>query len=512
MTTQAQKLTIESMFLASSDLSASQYERKDNNGKACALVKILMAEEIDRIEGNVLGEIVRRGTETWVYLSEGTREMRIIPKQQLPLMVRFAEYGIKTVQSKCTYELVVVATNGIDVTPPAAGKGKIRIDYKPAGSNVVLFGRNIGKTPLVTEDLTPGKYDIEISAPGRKHVKQKVDVPADGIMHIRGTLLSEKEINQAAEDDWEKNLISMWNNNKKFGGAKNGKIVTVSVDGIKVNMVKVDGGEIILGTSPKTQRTVTLPPFFISQTEVTQELWQAVMKDNPSQKKGLKKPVHGVTWEDCQNFIFWLNKKMEVKGITFEMATDAQWFYAAKGGNLSKEFVYSGSNRAEDVGWIYENTVDQKALKPYQSTIDSLLDYNNAKGSGFLTRGYVMTKNKKKAQDIIFMHACSIPDVAQLNPNELDIYDMTGGVSEWCMETSTNGNNSKVNGVCYGGSWLTKETDATLIKQESNDNINLAGLRIVINKEWESIDSMKEKLSDNIKEGMKKYGLREINE
>ena len=203
---------------------------------------------------------------------------------------------------------------------------------------------------------------------------------------------------------------------------------------------------------------------------------------------------------------------MEVKGITFEMATDAQWFYAAKGGNLSKEFVYSGSNRAEDVGWIYENTVDQKALKPYQSTIDSLLDYNNAKGSGFLTRGYVMTKNKKKAQDIIFMHACSIPDVAQLNPNELDIYDMTGGVSEWCMETSTNGNNSKVNGVCYGGSWLTKETDATLIKQESNDNINLAGLRIVINKEWESIDSMKEKLSDNIKEGMKKYGLREINE
>ena len=85
---------------------------------------------------------------------------------------------------------------------------------------------------------------------------------------------------------------------------------------------------------------VTLSSFSIGRYEVTQEEWQAVMGSNPSNFKGVKRPVDNVSWNDCQEFIRKLNA---MTGRRFRLPTEAEWEYAARGGNRSQGYKYSGS-------------------------------------------------------------------------------------------------------------------------------------------------------------------------
>ena len=127
---------------------------------------------------------------------------------------------------------------------------------------------------------------------------------------------------------------------------------------------------------------VTLSDYHIGETEVTQALWEAVMGNNPSWFKGGNLPVEIVSWYDCQEFI----KKLNVlTGRNFRLPTEAEWEYAARGGNKSRGYKYSGSNNIDNVAW------------------------NRA--------------NSKR-----------IAKVGTKSPNELGIYDMSGNVSEWCQD------------------------------------------------------------------------------
>ena len=108
----AQELKVRSLEADPMDLSASTQPRNDKVGNPCALVKVLMVDGIDRVEGNVIGDVEDRGTEKWVYLSAGTKMMKIIPKNHLPLMIMFDDYGIKRVESKVTYVLTLVMPQG----------------------------------------------------------------------------------------------------------------------------------------------------------------------------------------------------------------------------------------------------------------------------------------------------------------------------------------------------------------------------------------------------------------
>ena len=109
-------------------------------------------------------------------------------------------------------------------------------------------------------------------------------------------------------------------------------------------------------TGPANQtpaHQVTLSSYSIGQTEVTQELWMAVMGTNPSRYTGnLQRPVEQVSWDDCQTFISRLN---ELTGMAFRLPTDAEWEYAARGGNRSKGYTYAGSNNVDDVAWYLDN-------------------------------------------------------------------------------------------------------------------------------------------------------------
>ncbi|MBS7372479.1 MAG: formylglycine-generating enzyme family protein [Muribaculaceae bacterium] len=158
-------------------------------------------------------------------------------------------------------------------------------------------------------------------------------------------------------------------------------------------MIAVEGGTFTMGateeqgsdakSNEKPTHQVTLSSYYIGKTEVTQALWEAVMGSNPMISKGAKFPVGYVTWEDCQEFITKLN---ELTGKKFRLPTEAEWEYAARGGNKSKGYKYSGSNTINDVAWYKDNS---KSL---------------------------------------------IQAVATKAPNELGIYDMSGNVEEWCSD------------------------------------------------------------------------------
>lgn len=168
----------------------------------------------------------------------------------------------------------------------------------------------------------------------------------------------------------------------------------IELNGVEFKMIKVEGGTFRMGATEeqgsdayddeKPIHSVTLSDYYIGQTEVTQELWQAVMGSNPSEFKGdNRRPVERVSWEDCQKFIKKLNR---LTGKNFRLPTEAEWEFAARGGNKSKGYKYSGSNTVGDVAWYWDN-------------------------SGNRT------------------HA-----VATKQANELGLYDMSGNVYEWCSD------------------------------------------------------------------------------
>jgi formylglycine-generating enzyme required for sulfatase activity len=100
---------------------------------------------------------------------------------------------------------------------------------------------------------------------------------------------------------------------------------------------------------------VTLNRFSMGETEVTQDLWKIVMGNNPSEMKGSKRPVECISWNDRQAFI---EKLYQLTGKAFRLPTEAEWEFAARSGNLCKNFIYNGSNTIDDVAWYYANSYD----------------------------------------------------------------------------------------------------------------------------------------------------------
>ena len=220
-------------------------------------------------------------------------------------------------------------------------------------------------------------------------------------------------------------------------------------------MVYVSGGSFTMGaTSEMTEsyndekptHQVTLSSYSIGETEVTQALWKAVMGSNPSYFKGDNLPVETVSWDDCQTFIRKLNG---LTGLHFRLPTEAEWEFAARGGNQSRHTQYSGSSRSriDDVAWYDGN-------------------------SGSKTHP-VKTKQ----------------------PNELGIYDMTGNVWEWCQDwyggysyyAQTNpignslGSHRVRRGGCWGSSPKICRTSCRDNRMPGNAYENL-GLRLVLSE------------------------------
>lgn len=129
-----------------------------------------------------------------------------------------------------------------------------------------------------------------------------------------------------------------------------------TVNGVSFAMIPVEGGTFDFDPYDRYSpiREVTLDDFMIGQTEVTQALWLAVMGENPSDynSNSLEQPVEGVMYFDCEDFIA---KLSELTGMDFCFPTDEQWQFAARGGNQSHGYLYSGSDDIDEVAWYNDN-------------------------------------------------------------------------------------------------------------------------------------------------------------
>lgn len=132
---------------------------------------------------------------------------------------------------------------------------------------------------------------------------------------------------------------------------------TYTVNGVSFKMIRVEAGTFEMGTKaddgggPVHKVTLTRD-YFIGETEVTQALWETIMGSNPSHFKGEDLPVETIGWPEIQEFIQKLNVQLT---DSFSLPTEAQWEFAARGGNQSKGYKFSGSDRHSEVAWTAAN-------------------------------------------------------------------------------------------------------------------------------------------------------------
>ena len=293
----------------------------------------------------------------------------------------------------------------------AAIQGNLSVNYKPFGADVYIDGKKVGQSPRVFNGILVGNHKVEIKKDGYGTDSKTVSILEGQTASLSGVLTTHTSTHTSSS--------------VASGFSSSGNTITIPVkNGISIDMVRVEAGTFTMGATAEmedpydderpTHRVTLTNDYYIGKYEVTQALWKAVMGNNPSGFKGDNLPVEMVGWDDCQEFIGKLNR---ITGKKFRLPTEAEWEYAARGGNKSRGYQYSGSNNLSDVAWFLDN-------------------------SGEMT------------------HA-----VGTKQPNELGIYDMTGNVWEWCQDwygayssssqVNPTGANSGSSRMIRGGCWIS---------------------------------------------------------
>lgn len=206
---------------------------------------------------------------------------------------------------------------------------------------------------------------------------------------------------------------------------------------ISISMVSVPGGTFTMGCqehcigNDQPAHQVKIKGFMIGKFEVTRQQWDAVMGSTLSKKSDGDLPVEKVSWNEVQTFITKLNS---FTGKKYRLPTEAEWEYAARGGDNNRSYSYSGSNNFNDVGWDYENS-------------------------------NVVKK------------------VGMKKPNDLGIFDMSGNVYEWCsdwygpysagLQVNPQGPTRGDERVCRGGASFSPRGYCTVFSRTAakpNDN------------------------------------------
>ena len=184
----AQELTVKSFKLAGSDLTAQTQPRKDLNNRNCAVVKVQFVGELTNIEGNVIMPLVKRNNETWVYMPQNTRQMKVITKNYLPLMVTFADYDIERLESNRTYVLTLLNNN----LQQAQQSQTLTIKYMPTNATVLVDNKMVKGTNGVAQTTLPvGQHSYIVACDGYDSEEGTVKLKASTPSNLQITLSKE---------------------------------------------------------------------------------------------------------------------------------------------------------------------------------------------------------------------------------------------------------------------------------------------------------------------------------
>lgn len=337
----------------------------DQNGNKCALIKIETTEFGFTFDVGSLGvaRTEQHPGEVWVYVPEGVKRISI----SHPQLEKIRDYDLGlSVKKARTY---VMKLHVMKSEVAVAQMGTIDVKSNPMGADIYIDDILVGQSPLSFSKLIPGKHKVTIKHEGYYDYESNVNVSDEKVSIIDEELAKSCDIQRTE------------------------RMISITTKGITFNLIKVQGGKFQMGGTSEQGKAktdeyplhyVNLSDYYIGETEVTNELWSAIMNSNPSNlfSRPLQ-PVNNVSWYDCQKFI---NRLSSLTGLRFSLPTEAQWEYAARGGKNSRNYKYSGSNKIKDVAWYEGNT-----------------------------------KN-------------GLQDVKKLAPNELGIYDMSGNAYEWCSD------------------------------------------------------------------------------
>jgi len=218
-------------------------------------------------------------------------------------------------------------------------------------------------------------------------------------------------------------------------------------------MIAIPAGSFMMGSTEedneKPPHQVTLTAFHIGKYPVTQELFSAVMGNNPSHfKKGDKYPVESVSWDDAQEFCRRLSK---MTGKTYRLPSEAQWEYAARARTQTRYYFGDNENQLKEYAWYKDNSnkqthpVGQK--KPNKWGLYDML--------GNVWDWYEANSNRQTQP------------VGQKKPNQWGLYDMLGNAWEWCLDDY----HPNYNGVPKDGrAWIDNDN-----RSQSKDRILRGG-------------------------------------
>lgn len=395
----------------------------------------------------------------------------------------------------------------IRLKAPTPIYGEADINSSPAMADIYIDGEKVGQTPQILSRLYVGEHNLQLSKEGYSDYIDIISIQEGKTFQLSPTLepissqisissnnpkatlyIDDKDYGRASgkkniasgihtvrltAEGWEDytGTINVTDKQNRFHfsmkESKPKELSQTTLKGIvfdltekknkeikigKVafNMIYIEGGTFLMGSEDeempgweKPVHSVTLSSYYLGETEVTQELWNSIMKkeNNPSELKGDKQPVNNCSWDECQEFISKLNQRT---GLNFRLPTEAEWEYAACGGEKSNGYIYSGSSILRDMAWFEQNTTKQHEVK---------------------------TKS----------------------PNELGLYDMSGNVCEWCNDrygTYSSAPQENPKGadvgeerVIRGGSWAHEAIycrNKSRLSGLPTDKIPIIGLRLAL--------------------------------